>query len=156
MAFLAGQKATAAQLNSAAPVGEAEATVNTTPGTTTSTSYTDTLTGSGTMTIAYVAPPSGKICVWYTASTVPSVANYFGIVAPALTGAAGTVAASDNWQAFNKTTDASNDNDGTVYRTHIFTGLVAGAAGTITMMHKVIGGLVTFSDRQIGWRPIGA
>ncbi len=156
MAFFAGQKLTAAAMNAAVPLNEEQSAVNTSFGTSTSTSYTSTLTGATTVTLAFVAPTSGKIEVNFTASVIPDAAPNAGFVSVALSGAAGTVAASDDWWAFAYTTDAANDYHGTVTRTKVFTGLVAGAAGVITMNHKVSAGSCTFTNRQVKYRSIGA
>lgn len=150
MVALAGQKVTASLLNSLAPTGHAASGVNTTAGTTTSTSYTDTLTSSTTVTLAFITPPSGKIAVTICGAVDNSADNY-SIISYRISGAAGTVAASDSWQAYFR-----NTNEGMVSRRSIQTGLVAGAAGTITMQHKVSGGTGTFNHREIIWEPIPA
>lgn len=156
MVFFAGQKLTAAALNSAIPLGETQSVIVSAFGSTTSTVYTATLASVGTVTLAYVAPPSGIIEVTFTAVIVPSIANLSGLVSVALTGAAGTVAASDNHHAYATTTDAANDYGGTVTKSVLFTGLTAGAAGTITMHHRASSATsVEFGYRQLKWRPIG-
>lgn len=150
MAFTAGQKLTAAQLNSAAPVGAAQSTVNTTAGTTTSTSYTDSLTGSTTVSLAFTVPPSGAIWVTITSALDNSADNYT-VVSYRISGSAGTVAASDNWQIYFR-----NTNEGMVSRRTMQTGLTVGATGTVTMQHKVSGGTGTFNHRQILIEPVPA
>ena len=155
MVFFAGQKLTAADLNAAVPLGESQTPSATTFGSTSSTSYTATLTAAGTVTQAFVAPASGKISVTFTASILPGTAGAFGTISVGLSGAAGTVAPSDDWQAFVRSTDGSNAYHGTVERTHDFTGLVPGAAGVITMYHRASAGSVDFSNRQLKYRPIG-
>lgn len=155
MAFASGQKVTAAQLNSAAPTGSAQTAVNTTGGTTTSTTYTSSLTGSAAVTLAFTAPPSGSIWVTYTASAFHSGTDYPSI-SVGLSGAAGTVAVSTTWQAFNQTVTTPRP-ESTLFRRYMFTGLTPGSAGTITLYHKVLSaGTATFSNRQLGWEPVAA
>lgn len=150
MTALAGQKVTALLLNSLAPTGHASSSVNTTAGTTTATAYTDTLTSSTVVSVAFVTPPSGDIEVTITGALDNSGDNY-SVISYRISGAAGTVAASDSWQAYKR-----NTNEGMVSRTSIQTGLTPGAAGTITMQHKVSAGTGTFNHREIIWRPLPA
>ncbi|WP_191304408.1 hypothetical protein [Lentzea cavernae] len=150
MVALAGQKITASMLNSLAPTGHASSGVNTTAGTTTSTSYTDTLSGTTSVSVAFIVPPSGKIAVTVFGSTDNSADNY-SVISYRISGAAGTVAASDNWQTYFR-----NTNEGGVGRRSFQTGLTPGAAGTITMQHKVSGGTGTFNNREILWEPLPA
>lgn len=154
-AAAAGQRLSAAYVNALCPLGKAQNTVNTTFGSTASTTYTPTLASTGTCTLAFVTPASGAIEVFYTASISPQASGRFGVISVSISGAAGTVAASDDGQAFNKSTSATVY-DGTVSRRRIFTGLTPGAVGTITMEHKVIGGTVNFNDRQLAWEPVPA
>jgi hypothetical protein len=150
MAFVSGQKVTAAQLNSAAPTGAVQSTVNTTSGTTTSTSYTDSLTGSTTVSLAFTVPASGKIWVTITGATDNSADNY-STMSYRISGTAGTVAASDNWQLYFR-----NTNEGLTSRRTMQTGLTPGASGTVTMQHKVAAGTGTFNHRQILVEPVPA
>jgi hypothetical protein len=155
MAFQAGQILTAPALNLAIPVGETQSVLNTTFGSTNSATYTPTLTGPGTVTLAFVAPGSGAISVTFTAAISPQTTTAFGAISVAISGAAGTFAASDDYNAYVISTDPANDFGGTVERTKIFTGLTPGAAGTITMNHKSSSGTTDFGNRQIIWRPVG-
>ncbi len=110
------------------------------------------------MTLAFVTPASGKIWVTITASAkAGTTIAAFPAITFAITGAAGTVAASDNYQAFNQTVDTSSRPENTLFRRQLITGLVAGAAGTITMHHKIGGGGTgTFTNRQLQWEPVAA
>lgn len=148
-AAASGQKVTAAFLNSLCPLGEAQSATNATPGTTTSTSYTDTLTGSGTVSLNFTAPPSGAVAVTTKASMDNSGANYTAI-AFRLSGAS-TRASNDNDQAFIQGTDECTDETMT-----IVTGLTAGGAYTATMQHKVTAGTGTYNFRRISVRPLPA
>ncbi len=147
-AAAAGQKMTAAYLNALVPIGEAQSTTNATPGTTTSTSYTDTLTGSGTVSLSFTAPPSGSVAVTVRAAMDNSGGNYTS-VAFRLSGASAR-ASSDNDQAYIQGTDECTDEAMT-----IVTGLTAGGAYTATMQHKVTAGTGTYNFRRISVRPIG-
>lgn len=150
MAALAGQKVTATLLNTIAPAGYGSSGVNTTAGTTTSTSYTDSLTSSTTVSVAFIVPPSGAIEVIIFGAVDNSGDNY-STLSYRISGAAGTVAASDSWQAYFR-----NTNEGTVSRRSVQSGLTPGAAGTITMQHKVSAGTGTFNHREIIWRALPA
>lgn len=146
MVFVAGVALTAAALNAAAPTGDTSFYLSN-DGTTTSTSYTDTLTGSTTASLAFVAPPSGKIEVTIAVlqeNTTSTTQTSFRI-----SGAAGTVAASDDYSVQS---DDSNTRMGE--KTTQISGLTAGAAGTVTMQHKVAGGTGTFDKRAINIRMI--
>lgn len=156
MTFLAGQKLSAAALNSAAPTGAAQSVVNTTAGNTTSSTYTPTLSAGGTVTLAFVTPASGKIWVTYTATGVGTTSAEFPSISFAISGAAGTLAASTDRQAFNKSTSAGTP-ESTISRRTLVTGLTPGAAGTITMNFKSFaGGTVTFNNKQLQWEPVAA
>lgn len=148
-AAAAGQKVTASFLNSLCPLGEAQSATNSTPGTTTSTSYTDSLTGSGTVSINFTAPPSGAVAVTTKAAMVNSGANYTAI-AFRLSGAS-TRASNDNDQAYIRGTNECTDET-----TTIVTGLTAGGAYTATMQHKVTAGTGTYNFRRISVRPLPA
>ena len=148
-AAAAGQKVTAAFLNSLCPLGEAQSSTDSTSGTTTSTSYTDTLTGTGTKTLAFTAPPSGAVAITIKASLKNSAGNYTA-AAFRLSGAS-TRASSDSDQIF-----VLGTNEDTEETTTIVTGLTAGGAYTITMQHKVTAGTGTYNFRRITVRPLPA
>lgn len=148
-AAAAGQKMTASFLNSLCPLGEAQSATNSTPGTTTSTSYTDTLSGSGTVSVNFTAPPSGAVAVTTKSALVNSAGNYTA-AAFRLSGAS-TRASSDNDQIYNKGVDEITSETVTVV-----TGLTAGGAYTATMQHKVTAGTGTYNYRRIAVRPLPA
>lgn len=150
MAFTAGQKLTAAQLNSAAPVGAAQSATNSTAGTTTSATYTDTLTGSAVVSLGFTTPPSGAIFVTISASCDNTGAN-FNLVSYRISGSAGTRAASDAWHAFTQGTSEIF-----VTRRTLQTGLTAGATGTVTMQYNTSGGTASFNHRQLIIEPVPA
>lgn len=154
MAFVSGQKVTAAQLNSAAPTGAVQSVVNTTSGTTTSTTYTDTLTSSTTVSLAFTVPASGKIWVTISASMWSNANTYYSIASYRISGSAGTVAASDTWQLYTKAVSTIE----TLYsRRTMQTGLTPGASGTVTMQFKVgSAGTGNFNHRQILIEPVPA
>ncbi|HSL51991.1 MAG TPA: hypothetical protein VK878_23215 [Candidatus Deferrimicrobiaceae bacterium] len=139
---------TAAFLNALAPLGEAQSATNLTAGTTTSTSYTDTLTSSTTVTLNFTAPPSGSVAIIIRASMVNSAGNYTA-AAFRLSGAT-TRVSSDSDQIFTHGTDENTDES-----TTIVTGLTAGGSYTATMQHKVTAGTGTYNFRRITMRPIG-
>jgi hypothetical protein len=150
MAFVSGQKVTAAQLNSAAPTGAVQSTQNSTGGTTTSATYTDTLSGTTTHTLGFTVPASGAIWVTIKAALDNSAANYTQ-ASYRISGSAGTVAASDNWNIFSQGTSEI-----TISRRTMQTGLTPGATGTITMQYNTSGGTATVNHRQILVDPVPA
>jgi hypothetical protein len=153
--FFAGQKLTALIMNSAAPTGSAQTTPNTTGSTTTSTAYTATLASGSSHTLAFVAPPSGSIWVTYVCSAFHSATD-FPSMSVGIGGAAGTIAPSTLWQAFNQTVTTPRP-EHTLFRRYMFTGLVPGAAGLITMYYKTLAsGTATFNNRQLAWEPVAA
>jgi len=141
MGFLAGERATAADLNDA--TSATQSTTDIVAGTTTSTSYTDTLTGTGTLTHNFVAPASGKIAVTVTAELQNSTTAYT-TMSFRISGAAGTLPADDNNGPYMFGAVRVR---GSVLS--LITGLSPGAAGTITLQHKVTGGTGTFNRRRI-------
>lgn len=155
MAFAAGQKVTAAQLNSAAPTGAVQSAVNSTVGTTTSTSYTDTLTSSTTVSLGFTTPGSGSIKVTIIAAMQNNTAGSYVAVSFRISGAAGTVAASDDYQVYTQGTGTSRP-ESRISGSTIITGLTPGAAGTVTMQHKVTANIGTYNYRRIIIEPIAA
>lgn len=154
MTFASGQKITAAQLNSAAPTGAVQSTVITTSGNTSSTSYTDTLSAGGTASLAFTVPPSGKIWVTITAACWSDANTRYAVASYRISGSAGTVAASDNWQIYSKAVSTIE----TLYsRRTMQTGLTPGATGTVTMQFKITSaGTANFNHRQILIEPVPA
>ncbi len=150
-AALAGQKLTATYINTLVPLGEVQSTNNSTPGTTTSTSYTDTLGGSGVVSVNFTAPLSGIVDVRIEAACTNSNALVYTTASFRLSGAS-TVAASDDYQVYNQGTGGEAR---FMAETRI-TGLTPGGSYTATMQHKVSANTGTFNHRRISVRPIGA
>jgi hypothetical protein len=150
MVAQAGQQLTAAALNSAAPTTWTQLTNISDTGTLTSVTYTDTLSGAVNATLAFVAPPSGSIKVSIHAAVDNSSTNYT-YVSFRISGAAGTVAASDDYAL-----SANGTDDHTAPRPTIITGLTPGAAGTITMQYRVSAGTGTVDHRSIIQEPMPA
>ncbi|PRY35330.1 hypothetical protein [Umezawaea tangerina] len=148
MTFQAGQKITAADLNRAAPSTSTQLTNISDTGTLTSAVYTDTLSGAINATLAFVTPPSGSIEVTIHAAIDNSSTNYT-YVSFRISGAAGTVAASDDYAI-----SANGTDDHTASRTTIIPGLTPGAAGTITMQYRVSAGTGTVDHRSIIQKPM--
>lgn len=149
-AAAAGQKVYAAFINQLCPIGEAQTATNTTSGTTSSTSYTDTLGGTGTVSINFTAPLSGIVAVTTKASMDNNGAANYTAAAFRLSGAT-TRASSDNDQIFVQGTNENTDETTTVV-----TGLTPGGSYTATMQHKVTAGTGTYNFRRISVRPIGS
>lgn len=147
--LLADSAALVTTLNSRAPLGESQSGVDTTFGTTTSTSWTDTISGSSPVTLAFVAPPSGKVSISISAAVKNSGANFSGLNFR-LSGA-GSRAAVDGEQAF-----VQGNSEVVVTKDNVVSGLVVGGSYTITLQHKVTAGTGTFNYRRLGWRPLPA
>ena len=147
MAFLAGQSLTASLLNDATTT--IESATDAVAGTTTSATYTDTLTSTGTHTLNFVAPASGKIVVTIACVAVNGTAGAYAAMSFRVSGAAGTQAASDANQVYGQGTGTNRPEVRTSVPT-LVTGLTPGASGTITLQHKVTGGGTgTFNYRRI-------
>lgn len=147
--FLADVASLATTLASRAPLGEAYTTPDLVFGTTTSTSFVDALTGASPVTLAFVAPPSGKVIVEVSAAIKNSGSNFSG-VAFRLSGASSR-AAVDGEQIF-----VQGNSEALVTKGNPVSGLTPGGSYTITMQHKVTSGTGTFNYRRLGWRPLPA
>lgn len=149
--FAAGQKMTAAFMNLTCPVTTGnQMAMSTTSGTTTSASYVNSLSAGGVVSINYVAPASGSI--WVTIfCTMSALATATMDTAFALTGAAGTLGASDPTKVTTVGTTAV-----TKTRRVKIDGLTPGAAGTITLWYRTSTSTMTVNSRQIAWEPAGA
>ncbi len=148
MTYLAGEDVTADELNGGTTMFSSS--TDTVAGTTTSTSFTGTLTGTTAKTLAFIAPPSGKIAVTVSAEIALNSATglpAYATIAAALSGAAGVQAATDNKAAFIYAT-AANTRSG-LSRRALFTGLTAGQAGLVTLQHRVTASTGTFNFRTI-------
>ena len=114
----------------------------TTSGTTASTSYTSTLSGSTAPAATVTIGSNGILLVIWRAQSQNSGANN-NHTSVALSGA-NTVAASDNYCTLNQST-APVTGYGT---SHMFTGLSTGST-TVTMNYRVSGGTGTFSNMEV-------
>lgn len=155
MTFVSGQRVTAAQLNSAAPIGAVQSVVNTTSGTTSSGTYTDTLSGTSTVSLNFVVPPSGAIWVTTNVGMFSGANTVYAVTSYRISGSAGTVAASDNWQIYTKQVSTM---ESLFTRRTMQTGLTPGATGTVTMQHRNSNGSTTctFNHRQLLIEPVPA
>ncbi len=150
MVAQAGQQLTAAAVNSFAPTTWTKLDNISDTGTVTSTTYTDTLSSAVSATLAFVVPASGSVEITIHAAVDNSGTNYT-FVSFRISGAAGTVAASDDYAI-----SANGTDDHTAPRSTIITGLTAGAAGTITMQYRVGAGTGTVDHRSIIQKPMPA
>lgn len=145
--LLADAAALATSFLSKAPLGESQSVPDIVFGTTSSTSWTDTISGASPVTLAFTAPPSGKVMIHFKAAAKNSGSNFSGVNFR-LSGA-GTRAAVDGEQAF-----VQGNSEAVVTADNIVSGLTPGGVYTITMQHKVTGGTGTFNYRRLGWRPL--
>lgn len=144
MAFGAGQRPTAAQLNDAMGVIQSDTQI--TNGTTTSTSYTATLTGGIACGIAFVAPASGKVEI-KNESEINNTGGYSLCTIRVRTGAvigsgADVVAVTDDNALFHNTNIRLS-----VFNT--ITGLTPGASYNVQQLFKVTAGTGTFGKKQL-------
>lgn len=129
-------------------------------GSTTSTSYTATLSGSTTPQKAFVAPPSGKVLIHWSCYMTHSIASGFAHMSfEVRNGAslgAGTVflAASDTNSVMTRVSDAGND-DVQFGSTKLVTGLTPGNSYNIQGLYKiVVAGTGTYINRRIIVQPV--
>lgn len=129
-------------------------------GSTTSTSYTATLSGSTTPQKAFVAPPSGKVLIHWSCYMTHSIASGFAHmsfeVRNGATLGSGTVflAASDTNSIMTRVSDAGND-DVQFGSTKLVTGLTPGNSYNIQGLYKiVVAGTGTYINRRIIVQPV--
>lgn len=123
-------------------VGAADAT----SGTTTSTTFTDTLTGASTLAVSFTAPASGQVVVSVAATMANGGANNV-VIGFRLSGAS-TVAASDARSA--------NMLGASAFRlgaSALVTGLTAVGSYTATCQHRTTAGTATYLNREIIVQP---
>lgn len=151
MTFAAGDRLLASDLNYPTTVTSPD--LATTDGTTTSTSFTNSLTTTTTRGIAFVAGASGQALVLYQCTGRNNGAGGFTIVdAEVRTGTtvgAGTVVrASDESTASAPQSDSVNQQ--MQHHGHfLVTGLTPGSSYNATMTYRVTGGTGTFNRRKI-------
>jgi hypothetical protein len=148
--FAAGQKLTAAALELTTVTNREP---DSTTGTTTSTTYVSSLTTSGTLTLNFTAPLSGKVLITVGARMQQSVANRYVRMAYALSGASVYTETDDD--AALMAADGSQNSEASIFKTTLRTGLVAGGSYTVTARHKTnISGTATFIGRLITVQPV--
>jgi hypothetical protein len=126
------------------PTGISDPTTDSTlsAGTTTSTSYTDSLTGAGGVSATITAPQSGNVLVLLNGTLANSGANATYLSFRTSGGA--TEASSDEWSISHVGT--SPERAGV---SRLITGLTGGTSYTFTVQHKTAAGTATFDDRTI-------
>jgi hypothetical protein len=139
---------------SAQPV---EATGSTTPGTTTSTSYTNTLTTTGIHGVAFIAPPSGKIQIIGRSvasnSNAGSYAQMDYEVRQGSTIGSGTLARTTNNNTAGIQQSATANAQGTIVTGGLLAGLTPGAAYNACLTFMASGSTASFNRRQIAVYP---
>lgn len=160
-AFQSGQRLTPVLLNANTNAGATVAeTNNATSGTTTSTSYTNTLTTGAMCGVPFTAPPSGKVIVYFTAGSVHNTAGgscttSFAVKSGTTVGSGTTFpgfAANDSWSVFNQGSTANNDAASSSGFKSV-TGLTPGSSYNATLEYKVTAGTGTFVGRVISVVP---
>lgn len=149
--FLADVATLATAFALKAPLGESQSAVDTTFGTTTSTAWTDALAGGpSVLSLAFTAPPSGKVMIHIKGSARNGGSSNFSGINFRMTGpSAYARAAVDGEQAF-----VQGQAEVVVTADNIVSGLTPGGVYTVFFQHKVTAGTGTFNYRRIGWRPI--
>lgn len=125
---------------------QAAGAADATSGTTTSTTFTDTLTGASTLAVSFTAPASGQIVVSVAATMANGGANNV-VIGFRLSGAS-TVAASDARSA--------NMLGASAFRlgaSCLVTGLTAVGSYTATCQHRTTAGTATYLNREIIVQP---
>lgn len=121
-----------------------------TGGTTTSTTYTATLSGSTVCGVAFVAPGSGSVridfCATQSAGTAVFTLSTFEVRTGAVVGS-GTVAFAPT--ADDETLQNTTASAATSARHTIVTGLTPGSSYNVQMLHRVASGTGTFLRRRV-------
>jgi hypothetical protein len=143
--------------NGAQPV---EATGSTSNGTTTSTSYTNSLTTTGTHGVAFIAPPSGKIQILGRASAGSStVGQYAQLDYEVRTGStigSGTLVRTTNNNTASVFLSSTSGGQGPLNISGLLTGLTPGAVYNACLTYASSSGSSTasFNRRQIAVYPL--
>lgn len=145
MSFSAGQILLASQLNAQADVSNSDATSRTT----TSTAYTTTLTAATICGVSFVAPPSGKVKIFWNAEASNSGAS-FSLTSPQVAtgstvGSGTVILAADDARTIN-VTGTTTDRHGA---STTCTGLTAGSTYNVALYHRVGSGTGTFLRREV-------
>lgn len=145
MSFSAGQILLASQLNAQADVSNADATSRTT----TSTSYTTTLSPATICGVSFVAPPSGKVKIFWNAECSNSGASFVltspQVATGGIVGSGTPVLAADDARTVNHAGTASERQGSTT----TCTGLTPGSTYNVSLYHRVGSGTGTFLRREV-------
>jgi hypothetical protein len=149
--FYAGQKLRASDLN-ITPVQEVDASV--TDGTTISTSFTNSLTTTGTRGIAFTAGISGKVLVSLSCSGRNSgaagfVLADFEVRTGSTIGGGSAVRSSDENTCASHQSDSAGQQATLEVPATLVSGLTPGTAYHAVITYRVTGGTGTFNRRKI-------
>lgn len=144
MAYLAGQKLRASDLNIAS-VSDSDVTSRTT----TSTTFTSTLSPATICGTAFTAPPSGKVAIhWATSLSNNSSPNVAQCSPAVRTGS--TVGSGTTFQAAGATTAITSVGNIRAGATILVTGLTAGSLYNVALEHRAFSaGTATFLERHV-------
>jgi hypothetical protein len=151
MSFAAGDRLLAADLNYPATVSSPD--VATTDGTTTSTTFVNTLTTTGIRGVAFVAGASGAARVDYQTTGRTSTAGAFTLVefeikTGATPGSGSLIRAADDSKASAPQSDSAGQQ--MQHTGHdLVTGLTPGTTYNATIVYRVTAGTGTFNRRKI-------
>lgn len=124
-----------------------------TSGTTTSLTYTNSLTTSGSFAVNFTAPPSGKVLVTVGARMFQSVAGRHVYIAYALSGASAYTQTDDD--AAQMFADASVNSELYTQKTTLRSGLTSGGAYTVTAQYRTqTSGTASFAGRLLIVQPV--
>jgi hypothetical protein len=126
-------------------------------GTTTSTTYTGTLTGSAqpVPSVTFTVPPSGCFMIWRQGRVYNNTANAYALLGAKLVSTShGTVAASDDTAAFMQSPSTGPSSSASVSLGWLYTGYTSGESVTVTAQYRVSSGTGTFDSVNLIALPV--
>jgi hypothetical protein len=123
-------------------------------GTTTSTTYTSTLTGTGGLSVGFTAPPSGKMLITVGARLWNSTNNLHNYISYNLSGASAFTGGDDEAAILFCDASTGFPSEGYTQKTTLRTGLVAGGAYTLTARFKAQGGTMSCANQLLIAQPV--
>lgn len=146
LASAAGQYPVASGANTIVMRGPVQNVLTTNAGTTTSTSYTATLSGTPGTNPSITVTTGTRCKVWYGARSSNATNGAPSLMSVAVSGAT-TVAASDDYAHMTES-DTSSLDEFQFTQMHLFTGLTPGS-NTFTLQYKVGSGTGSWSRREL-------
>lgn len=155
-AFQSGQRLTPAVLNTNTNAGASAVEIESvTFGTTTSTTYVTALTTAGTLGVAFVAPPSGKVTIHWgthignTALGGNSYATIHVRTGSSVGSGTDVLTAADVRAIRNQSSTATDQDTSGQNRSKTVAGLTPGNSYNVTMDSRVTAGTGAYENRNI-------